>query len=61
MTNDERVNKLRPDALGTTPPENMLGSKKLTQNKPQLSRQSRKILTNWLLAIYSSLKNGKNP
>ena len=39
MTNDERAKKLRLDALGIAPPENMLSSQKPTQNKPQLSLQ----------------------
>ena len=36
MTNDERAKKLRLDAPGITPSENMLSSKKPTQNKQKL-------------------------
>ena len=39
MTSDERAKKLRLDALGVAPPENMHSSQKPTQNKPRLSLQ----------------------
>ena len=39
MTNDERSKKLRLDALGIAPPENMLSSQKRIRKKPQLSLQ----------------------
>ena len=39
MTNDERAKKLRLDALGITPPDNIHSSKKLTRDKSQLSLQ----------------------
>ena len=39
MTNDERAKKLRLDALGIAPQENMHGSQKPTQNKQKLSLQ----------------------
>ena len=37
MINDKRAEKLRLDALGITPPENMLGAKNPTHNKQKLS------------------------
>ena len=39
MTNDERSKKLRLDALGIAPQENMDSSQKPTQNKQKLSLQ----------------------
>ena len=39
MNNDERSKKLRLDALGVAPPENMHSSQKPTQNKQKLSLQ----------------------
>ena len=39
MTNDERAKKLRLDALGIAPTDNMLGSEKLIQNKQKLGLQ----------------------
>ena len=39
MTNDERARKLKLDALGVAPPENMHSSQKPIQNKPQSSLQ----------------------
>jgi len=39
MTNDERAKKLRLDALGITPLENIHGSQKPTQNKQKASIQ----------------------
>ena len=39
MTNDERAKKLRLDALGIAPQENMDSSQKPTQNKQKLSLQ----------------------
>ena len=50
MTNDERAKKLRPDALGTAPPENIRSSKKPTQNKPQLSLQFKRGIARLVLS-----------
>ena len=39
MTNDERARKLKLDALGTAPPENIHDLQKPTRNKQKLSLQ----------------------